>query len=726
MSLNDAVPVEHVMETQKRSYRPAFSPIASDSPSGNRSPRCGAPNLLSDGNSTDVRRSDLRHEWERAKSGGVTTIEFPRVVQKRITPSEMNFSKSGSVNGGSFSSNTGISDRGEGDNGGGADDGGDGEKKRLVPPPAEEPVHVDPNAHKLDQFRATAIAGNDITSSCLYAAGITMTAAGIAAPISALLIVVVLYVFRGIYSEVCSGLPLNGGTYNALLNTTAKWVAALASVLCLVSYTATAVTSAASAGAYVHSEWDVVPAKWLAIGIILFFCVLNLFGISESATSAGVLFAGHLLTMAVLIITALIFVIRDGGETMKANFHSSSPNANPHGNWAANIWNGYCSALLGVTGFETSSNYIEEQRPGVFPKTLRNMWILVSLLNPSLVLLAMGVLPIDDVVADANFSLASMANISGGEWLKIWVVVDAALVLSGSVLTSYVGIGGLMKRMAYDQLLPSFFTQTNKWRGSPHWIVLGFCGLCTSLRLLVDDMETLGGVYAIAFLGVMSLFAVANLALKAKRGGLKRTPIVPVPVVLTGLCFVVSGMMGNFVRSGKNAEFFFIYFAAFSVVVVACIWRIPFLRAMAALASKVSTRLAVWIRSRISDIRHQKVMFFTKTSNAARLNKVISYVVDNEDTTNIIVIHCLGTDPIVDEESTRFATSLEDSCAILDNLYPKLTIELVFVNADFSPETLTVLGKELGVEKNFMFITCPSDSFPHDMASFGGLRVITY
>lgn len=46
-------------------------------------------------------------------------------------------------------------------------------------------------------------------------------------------------------------------------------------------------------------------------------------------------------------------------------------------------------AMLGVTGFETSSNFVEEQAPGVFPRTLRNMWTCVSIYNPLLVLLAL-------------------------------------------------------------------------------------------------------------------------------------------------------------------------------------------------------------------------------------------------------------------------------------------------------------------------------------------------
>jgi hypothetical protein len=40
--------------------------------------------------------------------------------------------------------------------------------------------------------------------------------------------------------------------------------------------------------------------------------------------------------------------------------------------------------MLGISGFESSANFVEEQQPHVFPKTLRNMWIVVSIVNPLL------------------------------------------------------------------------------------------------------------------------------------------------------------------------------------------------------------------------------------------------------------------------------------------------------------------------------------------------------
>jgi hypothetical protein len=57
------------------------------------------------------------------------------------------------------------------------------------------------------------------------------------------------------------------------------------------------------------------------------------------------------------------------------------PEANAFG-IAQAIFFGFSAGLLGISGFETSANFVEEQRPGVFPKTLRNMWIIVSIYNP--------------------------------------------------------------------------------------------------------------------------------------------------------------------------------------------------------------------------------------------------------------------------------------------------------------------------------------------------------
>lgn len=81
---------------------------------------------------------------------------------------------------------------------------------------------------QLNELKATAICGNDISSSCLYVSALSIIYAGSYAWIALLMVGAVLFLFRKIYGEVVGALPLNGGSYNALLNTTSKFIASMA------------------------------------------------------------------------------------------------------------------------------------------------------------------------------------------------------------------------------------------------------------------------------------------------------------------------------------------------------------------------------------------------------------------------------------------------------------------------------------------------------------------
>ena len=126
--------------------------------------------------------------------------------------------------------------------------------------------------HKLGQFTSTAICGNDILASVLYTVGLCVSAAGVYAPLSMMLIGGMLYLFRSVYGEVGTALPLNGGAYNCLLNTTSKKIASLAACLTILSYMATGVVSATEACDYLQTLWEGEPIATSTI--VLFVCVL--------------------------------------------------------------------------------------------------------------------------------------------------------------------------------------------------------------------------------------------------------------------------------------------------------------------------------------------------------------------------------------------------------------------------------------------------------------------
>jgi amino acid transporter len=58
--------------------------------------------------------------------------------------------------------------------------------------------------------------------------------------------------------------------------------------------------------------------------------------------------------------------------------------------------------------------------------------------------------------------LAYLGHVTAGRWLSILISVDAVLVLCGAVLTSFVGVSGLMNRITLDRILPNFYSNRIK------------------------------------------------------------------------------------------------------------------------------------------------------------------------------------------------------------------------------------------------------------------------
>ncbi|RMD84064.1 MAG: APC family permease, partial [Candidatus Dadabacteria bacterium] len=329
---------------------------------------------------------------------------------------------------------------------------------------------------KLGEWRATAICGNDITSSCLYVTALALLWAGPMAPISILLVAGLLWLFRGIYSEVVGALPLNGGAYNALLNTTSKYKASIAACLTILSYLATAVISGSEAIHYVASAWHSFSGLSLSNTEItlLTICLLGLFawltirGIGESSTVALGIFIFHVAVLTLLIAFGVIYVITHGLDLAEANLASPPPQPSRHP-----LLFGFSVSLLGISGFESSANFVEEQEPGVFPKTLRNMWIAVTFFNISICCLALCIIPLHEIPRFSETLLARLAETSAGQWLSFLISLDAAIVLSGAVLTSFVGVTGLVHRMAIDRCLPQTLLAQSRY-GTFYKIILSF------------------------------------------------------------------------------------------------------------------------------------------------------------------------------------------------------------------------------------------------------------
>ena len=218
--------------------------------------------------------------------------------------------------------------------------------------------------HKLGEFQATAICGNDISSSVLYVGALSIIYAGQYAWITLLIVAFVLFLFRKIYGEVVGALPLNGGAYNALLNTTSKSMASFAATLTILSYMATSVISANEAMHYLNHIIPQLNVIIATIVLLVLFAGLTISGLKESAGVAMTIFIFHLLSMIILTVSIGIYLTQNGTDLFIQNWRLPVEGG---GIWTA-IFLGFSASMLGISGFESSANFVEEQKRGVFPK----------------------------------------------------------------------------------------------------------------------------------------------------------------------------------------------------------------------------------------------------------------------------------------------------------------------------------------------------------------------
>jgi amino acid transporter len=574
---------------------------------------------------------------------------------------------------------------------------------------------------KLKQLAATAICGNDITSSCLYVSALTIMYAGQYAFISLIIVGIVLFFFRKIYGEVVGALPLNGGAYNVLLNTTSKSNASLAACLTILSYMATAVLSASEAMKYLHSVFPVFPVIVATMVLLFLFLILTISGIGESSIVAIIIFLTHLTVILLIIGSSVFFLIGNGFDIASVNFHTPLKDKQTIANA---LFLGFSVAMLGISGFESSANFVEEQKPGVFPKTLRNMWSAVMIINPVVALLAVMIMPMTEAVNHKDAFLSFMGKTASGNWLAIIVSLDAALVLSGAVLTSFIGVSGLMKRMTLDRIFPQFLLKENS-RGSTPRILITFFILCLSISFITEgEISPLAGVYTISFLSVMVFFGLGNILLKIKRAKLPRPEYAQPTIVVIAILGILIALYGNVKLHPEYLVIFLQYFIPAFLIIYLFLQRKIVIKYLLLYVNSMFDKIqraSVFSRFHLSKEMHklnkQAFVYFTKGDNIEILNKVIIYVKENEITQKLKIVTVLQKD---EQLSETFARDFE----ALDRAYPDIKIEYIKIPGTFGPEIIDKLSKEWNVPHNFMFIGSPSDRFPHRLEDLGGVRLI--
>jgi len=121
--------------------------------------------------------------------------------------------------------------------------------------------------------------------------------------------------------------------------------------------------------------------------------------------------------------------------------------------------------------------------------------------------------------------------------------------------------------------------------------------------------------------------------------------------------------------------------------------------------------------AKIRQINSFQVIYFSRGDDLNALNRAALYVLKNELTTRMKVVHCY-------QDLKDIPSTLAENLKTIDHIYPRIRIDLVLVKAQFGPEVIERLSRRLGVPKNYMFIGTPGDRFPHSLSDLGGVRLI--
>lgn len=393
----------------------------------------------------------------------------------------------------------------------------------------------------LEWARAASIAGNALTGSVFYSIPAVLAACAVFTPLSLLLAIVLLWPFRPIMCQLAQTFQ-NGdaSSYTYLLNVVHRSCFALVvASFILLDAVATGAVSAATAASYIYNEASpaalspldtFLGGAGIVVVLLAAMALITLLGLRSSASIAVGMISIHLLTMVALIIAGIVQWTREGNATLVSNWREAIPLLSQGRGIARSIFDGTCIAFVGLTGFEMAPTYVQSVKDGHFSIALRNLHLAILVTEVPLALLVVALIPFDAGLNAPNV-LAILAQVCSSStpdgpssWLKIIVVVDAAIVLMGGIITGLQATCGLCQSLAYDGILsPIFLARMARTQASFISIGLFFALSIVFCAAFQFDMAMMSSVFSLTFLFVMTSFPLSLLLLKWYRPKLEET-----------------------------------------------------------------------------------------------------------------------------------------------------------------------------------------------------------
>ncbi|WP_019851432.1 APC family permease [Desulfitobacterium sp. PCE1] len=372
---------------------------------------------------------------------------------------------------------------------------------------------------RLNKKKALAILSSDALSSVAYGPEqilIVLATVGAAAfwyslPIALGVLILLISLILS-YRQIIFAYPHGGGAYMVSKNNLGITPGLISGGSLLVDYILTVAVSVSAGTDAITSAFPALHAHnvMIAVFFVLFITLLNLRGLTESATI--------LAYPVYLFVVALFILIGVGGYTILTGQVSPELHT-PMGTTVTGLslfllLRAFASGSSALTGVEAISNAIpnfKEPAPNNAAKTLIAMGSLLGILFSGIILLAYfyGIAPSEEVTVVSQIA----EGVFGRNYVYYFIQGTTALILILAANTGYSAFPLLAVNLAKDKFIPRMFTIRGDRLGySNGIIILGFLSILLIIAFK-GRTEQLIPLYAV---GVFIPFTLSQTGMMVK------------------------------------------------------------------------------------------------------------------------------------------------------------------------------------------------------------------
>lgn len=341
----------------------------------------------------------------------------------------------------------------------------------------------------LGWLRSAAILDGDWGTSVAYVMGLGFFSAGYRSFWHLSFMMVFMTMVAINYVTICRLYPHGGGVYSSVYHRSSA-LAVIGALLLSADYVVTASLSVLDGCHYMGLGSE--HAAMVAIAFISLIGVINWFGPKHSG--------GLALLISVFTLITLLIIVFFSAPTAMQSAHIQPLEGGLFHNWGI-----FITFILSLSGIEAISNMTGLMKdPGRDSRqAIISVLIKVVILNVFLGLAmhaVQGLIPGDH----RDDMLRFLGEHYVGPWFGIAVALSLGVLLVSAGNTAINDLISIQFLMSVDKELPTFLRKLNR-HGVPIWPLIIATSVPIIVLLVISDVEKLSHLYAIGFVGAMTI-----------------------------------------------------------------------------------------------------------------------------------------------------------------------------------------------------------------------------